>query len=151
MKLPLRILAIVCAALHTVSAADVTAAGGWMDTVTAANLASGAGSDLAPLESVSGTTILNVANSSGNWHLRARLTAGQWNENLTIWVKRTSDGSGSGTIAGGNSYVQLTAADLEIFSGLNDRANISLQFKITGLTRRVHPSTYNSSITFTVQ
>ena len=146
-----RNLLLAFATLGTASAADVTTIGSWTESVTAANLASGAGSDLAPLESVSGTTILNLTSTAGTWHLKARLGPGQWNSNLTIWVKRVSDGSGSGTISGGSAYVQLAAADTEIFGGLSDRNNIALQFKLTGLTRRVTPSTYNSSIIFTAQ
>jgi hypothetical protein len=144
-------LLIVLVMMCTAYASDLTMMGGWTENVTAANLVSGAGSDLAPLESVSGNVIVNVANTAGTWHLKARLGAGQWNNNFTIWVKRSSDGSGSGTIAGGAGYVQLTATDAEIFTGLNDRSNISLQFKLTGLTKTTLPNTYNSPIIFTVQ
>ena len=132
--------------------ADLTSGGDWVASVTAANLVSGAGSDLqAQFESVSGVTTLTITNVSGAWSLRARRSGSQWHGDVTAYVKRTSDGSGSGSISGGTAYVALASTDTEIFSGSGARGSISLQFKLTGLSKTVSPATYLSSIIFTVQ
>ncbi|MEI9894764.1 MAG: hypothetical protein WDN28_12975 [Chthoniobacter sp.] len=132
--------------------ADLTSSGDWIQTITAAHLSSGAGSDLqAQFESVSGVTTLTVANASGAWSLRARRSGGQGHPDVTVYVKRTSGGGGSGSISGGTAYMELTTSDAEIFSGSEARSGISLQFKLTGLSRKVSPATYLSSIIFTVQ
>jgi hypothetical protein len=152
MKTSLRnlVLALTCAG--AASAADLTSTGDWIESVNASNLVSGAGSGFpGAFQSVSGTTVLSVGNAPGNWRVKARRSPGNWNGNLTIWVKRTSDGSGSGTIAGGEAFVEVGATDVEIFSGTEARSNISLQFKLTGLTCDASPDTYTSSIIFTVQ
>ena len=135
-------------------AADVSFIGSWSHTLTASHLTAGAGSDLQnQTESVAGVTILTVSNAPGDWTLRARLgnTGGNWNDNFALFVRRTSAGSGSGSVSGGETYVEVTSTDTLIFSGSEDRNNISLQFKLTGLANNVAAATYLSSIIFTVQ
>ena len=132
--------------------ADLTSSGDWVLGVNATNLVARAGSDLqAKFESASGVTTLTISNATGAWSLRARRSGGQWNGAVAMQVKRTSDGSGSGSNTGGNAYVDVSGTDSEIFSGSGNRSGISLQFKLTGLTTKVAPATYLSSVIFTVQ
>ena len=152
MKSILNKVLLVLALSGSVRSADITTIGDWVTTVTAANLVAGAGSDLqAQFESISGVTTLTIFNTAEAWSLRARRSGNQWDGAVTVYVKRTSNGSGSGNISGGNAYVELTGTDGEIFSGSGNRSAISLQFKLTGLSKTVSPATYLSSIIFTVQ
>jgi hypothetical protein len=152
MKTSLRNLLLVLSCVGVASAADLSSTGDWTENVNASHLTAGAGSNLpAAFQSVSGTTVLSIANAPGNWRVKARRGSGNWNGNLILWVKRTSDGSGSGTISGGDTFVELGATDAEIFSGTEARGNISLQYKLTGLTSGVAPDAYTSSIIFTIQ
>jgi opacity protein-like surface antigen len=132
-------------------AADLTSIGDWTESINASALVSGAGSDLQPqFESVAGVTTLTISNAPAAWTLRVRLAGSGGHSDVTVHVKRASGGSGSGTISGGTAYQALTGSDAELFSGTSDRGSISLQFKLTGLTRKVSPATYLSSIIFTV-
>lgn len=152
MKTFFRTAALLFLSARLAIAADLSATGTWIETVTAANLAAGAGSDLTTaLQSASGVTVMNVTNAPGAWRIKARVNPAQWNGNFTVWVKRTSGGSGSGTVSGGDSYVALGNTDTEIFTGTQDRTSISLQLRLTGLNCRIAPDTYNSAIIFTVQ
>jgi hypothetical protein len=133
-------------------AADLIATGDWNNTVNAALLVSGAGSSLpVQVQSISGVTTLSISNAPGNWTIRVRRAGGPWHSNLTLFVKRTSAGAGSGTVNGGDTFVEVTGADTELFGGSGARSNVSLQFKLTGLSLDVSPATYLSSIVFTVQ
>lgn len=135
-----------------VHGADITSIGDWSETITAANLVSGAGSNLqAQFESVAGVTSLTITNAPGAWTLRVRRGGSGGHGDVTVFVKRTSSGSGSGSVSGGTAYVELTGTDTELFTGTDARSGISLQFKLTGLSRSVTPATYLSSIIFTVQ
>lgn len=135
----------------TAKAGDLVSSGDWSETITAANLASGAGSDLTPqIESVSGVTTLTITNAPGAWSIVARRSSTTWHADLAVSVKRVSDGSGTGTITGGSAYLELSGSDVEIFTGSDDRSDISLQLKLTGLSKDVAPDTYISSIVFTV-
>ncbi|MEN3370008.1 MAG: hypothetical protein V7609_2151 [Verrucomicrobiota bacterium] len=138
--------------LDASQAADLSSIGSWSESLTAANLVSGAGSDLQnQIESVSGVTALTISNAPGPWSVRARLSSSQWNSNFTLFVRRSSAGSGSGTISGAEGYIEITGSDSEIFSGSENRGSISLQFKLTGLAGNISVATYLSSIIFTVQ
>lgn len=133
-------------------AADLTSSGDWVESITASHLTAGAGSDLqAKFESVAGVTTLTIFNTSGSWTLRARRGGNPGHPNVAIHVKRTSNGAGSGSIAGGTSYLELSTSDAELCSGSGDRSGIALQVKLTGLNRTVSPATYLSSLIFTVQ
>jgi hypothetical protein len=152
MKSSLQKLFVLLALTGLAHGADLTSMGNWVENITAANLVSGAGSDLQPqFESLSGVMSLTISNASGAWMLRARLGGSGGHSDVTIFAKRTSGGSGPGSISGGTAYMELTGSDAELFSGAEDRGNISLQFKLTGLSRNVPPATYLSSIIFTVQ
>jgi hypothetical protein len=151
MKSPLHKLLPLLALTGLAHGADLTSRGDWVESITAANLVSGAGSDLqSQFESVAGVTTLTISTAPGAWTLRVRLGGSGGHGDVTVYVKRTSAGSGSGSISGGTAYMALTGSDAELFSGTENRGNVSLQFKLTGLSRTVSPATYLSSIIFTV-
>src|SRR5688572_16101177 len=107
MKTSLRNLILVLSCVGVASAADLSSTGDWTENVNASQLVAGAGSGFPnSFQSVSGTTVLSIANATGNWRVKARRSSGPWNGNLILWVKRTSDGSGSGTIAGGETFLE---------------------------------------------
>ena len=152
MKIFFRNFSLIFLAAAEAAGAEVSASGNWSEIVTAANLSHGAGTNIqSSLESTTGLNVLTIANVSGRWRLKARRSPGRWDSHLSIWVKRTSDGAGSGTIAGGSNYVELGANDVELFCGSGARGSISLQYRLTGLTTAVPPNSYTSSIIFTVQ
>jgi hypothetical protein len=152
MKSPFRFLALILACAASASAADLTSIGDWTESIDASNLASGAGSDIqGPLQSMTGVTVLSIANSAGRWRLKAHVAPNQWNPNLVVWVQRVTDGTGRGCISSGASYVQLGSTDVELFRGVGDRSNISIRFKLSGLTHRISPASYSSSVVFSVQ
>jgi hypothetical protein len=133
-------------------AADLIATGNWTQMVSAAQLVSGPGSNLpVQMQSMAGVTTLSISNAPGNWTLRVHRADGPWPSGLALFVKRTSAGSGSGTVSGGDSFVEMTGSDIELFSGSGPRSNIALQFRLTGLSVGVPPSSYLSSIVFSVQ
>ena len=80
-----------------------------------------------------------------------RLDDSSWHNDLIVYVKRTSDGQGGGSISGGLDYVfVLTIGQALFFSGKGDRSNIAVQYKVTGMSVDVSPATYNTTVVFTV-
>src|SRR2546426_8064045 len=87
---------LVLALSGSSQSADLISSGDWVAAISAANLVSGAGSDLqSQFESISGVTTLTVTNAPGAWSLHARRSGSQWNGAVAVFVKRTSGGSGS--------------------------------------------------------
>ena len=152
MKPALHFLLALLIASSSLPAIDLSASGDWAETLNASDLASGAGTDLpSNLQSVSGITVLSVSNVTGAWHVTARRSSSTWDNHFTLYVRRTSSGIGSGSISGGDSYIEVTGTDTEIFSGSGPRSSISIQYKLTGLNHNIPPSRYLSSLIFTAQ
>lgn len=133
---------------------SISATGGWSETIDASDLQAGAGSNLTDTyESAAGATALTISNTTGNtdnWRVDVKRTDTNWHGNLHLYVKRTSDGTGEGSISGGLSYIEITTIDSQFFSGAGDRNSINLQYKLTGMSVSVPPNAYGTTITYTV-
>jgi hypothetical protein len=134
---------------------DISATGGWSETVNETDLISGAGSNLVDTyesnTNASTITISNCIDDQDEWKLNVkRDDTGGWPISLILYVKRTSDGNGQGSVSGGLSYIEITTTDNQFFSGAGDRAGINLQYKLSGMSVGVTPANYNTTITFTV-
>jgi hypothetical protein len=135
-------------------ATDISATGGWTQTINASNLVSGAGSNLiATYQSATNATTLTISNptgTGGRWLVNVQRTDILWSSNFTLYVQRTSNGTGTGTITGGTSYIIINTTATQFFSGRRARSGINLQYELTGMSINVPPSTYSTTVTFTV-
>jgi hypothetical protein len=131
---------------------SITATGNWSDlTIGASNLAAGAGSNLIDTyQSAADAVSINITDTSGNWGLVVKRDNSTWHPNLHLHIRRTSDGSGSGSISGGNSYQEVTDIDQSFFSGNSDRSNVNVQFELTGVSIQVPPDVYTATVYYTV-
>ena len=141
--------------LAKAEAIDLSATGGWTETVNESDLVSGAGSDLVDTyESATDATtmtIFNCKNRNDEWRVDVRrIDGGGWHGNFTLFVKRTSDGQGQGEVSGGLSYIEITTTDSQFFLGAGDRDDINIQYKLTGMSIGVSPDNYSTTVIFTV-
>jgi hypothetical protein len=129
---------------------DITATGGWTRTITTSDLISGAGSNLQnTYTSVSNATVLTLT-SSGAWRVDVQRTDTSWRAEFTLSAQRTSNGTGSGTISGGQSYIAVTAVAQEFFRGTFNRNNVNAQYRLAGMSVTIPPATYTTTVTFTI-
>ncbi len=156
---PRRACLILCLASSFLSsrAADaigISITGNWILSITSSDLVAGAGSDLAgSYQSSSGQVAVDVIGTSGSsdaWRIDVRRSDTTWHESLVVSVKRTSNGSGSGTISGGTAFQSIGPTDATFFSGSGDRSAIDLQLQLSGLSVQVPPSTYSTTVIYTV-
>ena len=140
--------------LTRVQAIDIGASGGWTETIDENDLQSGAGSNLIDTyESVTNASTANISNCTGdsdNWRVDVRRFDSIWDGDFTICVKRTSDGTGTGSISGGLSYIEVTTTYVEFFSGAGNRDNIDLQYELTGMSVSALSDNYSTTVVFTV-
>jgi len=150
-KLPWIILLILVLACEP-RAADITSIGNWTENIDSIDLIAGAGSDLINLyESSTNVTVLTITNVIGSaWQLNARRSDTLWDADFSIFIKRTSDGTGPGTISGGTAYIELSTFDTQIFTGTDNRSDISVQYKLTGMSKTISPNTYITTVIVTV-
>lgn len=139
--------------LTKTEAIDISATGGWNETIDASDLVSGAGSDLNnAYRSAGNATKLRITgiNPTDNWRVDVRRTDSNWHSDFTLRVKRTSDGAGPGSISGGLSFIKIDTIDTQFFSGTGRRRNIKLKYRLTGMSVSVPPQIYTTTITYTV-
>jgi hypothetical protein len=141
-------------ALTRVEAIDISATGGWIETIDASDLVSGAGSDLIDAyESASDATnidIGNTANKNDNWRVDVRKVDGIWHGDFSLYARRTSNGNGQGSVSGGLSYIEIVTIESEFFSGAGNLSNIDVQYQLTGLSVTISPIIYSTTVVFTV-
>ena len=140
--------------LTRVQAIDIGASGGWTETIDASDLISGAGNNLIDTyQSTTNATTANISNCTGdsdNWRVDVRRVDGTWHGDYTLYIKRTSDGTGTGSISGGLSYIEVNTTDAEFFSGAGNRDNIDLQYELAGMSVSASPDNYSTTVVFTV-
>ncbi len=136
-------------------AIDITATGDWTSLVIgAANLIGGAGTDLqSTYESAADQTSITVSNCTSPddaWRVDVRRTDGTWDTGVTLSVRRTGDGTGTGSISGGSTYQAVGTIDVTFFTGSGDRTALPISYQLSGVSVQVPPNLYSTTVTFTV-
>jgi hypothetical protein len=136
-----------------VGAIELAASGGLTRNIGRTDLVSGAGSNMNSTYTDAAATSLTVSDTAGasdNWRIDVRKADTAWNGALLLKVRRDTDGSGSGSVAGGTSFIEITDSDGQFFSGVGDRSGISLSYQLTGMAVTIPPGFYNTTVIFTV-
>ncbi|TET45598.1 hypothetical protein E3J62_07380 [candidate division TA06 bacterium] len=133
---------------------SITASGDWTRTIDANDLQSGAGSDLtSTYESATDQVTIDISGTLGdldNWRVDVARIDFAWHSDLHQYIKRTSDGTGGGSISGGTSYQEVINTWQTFFSGSGDRSNIAVQLKLTGVSIQIPVNNYSAMIFFMV-
>lgn len=133
---------------------QITATGDWSTSVGPSDLQSGAGSDLvATHESAPGVGFLDISATAGPldaWRIDVHRLDAIWHGDLTLSVRRTSDGVGLGGITGGTTYRTVGESPQSFFSGSGDRSLVNVQLRVTGVSVNVPPAIYSTTVVYTV-
>ena len=136
------------------AAISISAIGTWSETVSDADLAGGPGSDLVgTYESAADQVSIDISGSAGDsdtWRVDLRKADTSWHSDLHLYLKRTSGGTGSGSISGGQSYLEAGDTYAEFMSGSGDRTGIHMQLRITGVSVSVPADAYSTTVYYTV-
>ena len=128
--------------------------GRWRMTIGTTDLTGGAGSDFpgffeSALNEIT-IDITKLITPTTQWRLDVRRVDSNWHANLRLYVLRTTDGTGDGTISGGAVYQEVTTVDQSFFTGMDDRNNITLQLRLEGMPAQVPEDTYLTDVYYTV-
>jgi hypothetical protein len=139
---------------YSAGAVDISALGDWSETIDASRLIGGAGGILpGTYESATDQSVIAIQNtfeSSDSWRVDISRLDTNWPAGFILSGKRTSDGSGGGSITGGAGYQIIETTDAAFFSGAGDRSGIDIQLKLTGMTIQILPGTYSTTLVFTL-
>lgn len=131
--------------------------GRWtIGNIDALSLTGGAGSDfVGSLESAINQIDISITKTTDPiahpWRMDIKRLDTIWAPGFRLYVRRTADGLGDGTIAGGTVYQEITEVDQSFFSGTGDRTKIELQLKLDGVqVANMHVESYSTTIYYTV-
>jgi hypothetical protein len=131
--------------------------GRWSERIDEANLTAGAGSDLnSTYTSANGEFELRITGFGDNtaikdaWRVDVRKNDTNWVTALKLFVKRTSNGIGTGTVSGGTTFQEVTNTDKTFFDGSNNRFSLQIQARVSGVSLQITQATYTTSIVFTI-
>jgi len=132
-------------------AITIGVSGNWSKTIDSSDLQSGAGSDLNDTYTSSTDTVtVDISGTVGDWQLDVKKIDSNWDAGLVLYVKRTTDGTGFGSISQGTTYQQVTDIDQNFFNGTDDRSNIKVQLQLTGVSIQIQPDIYTTAVYYTV-
>ena len=131
---------------------DIRASGSWALILDLTDMQGPAGSELIPEhESVADESGIRVSKAKEKyWSVDIRKQDIHWHGDLQFFLRRTSDGTGKGWIAGGLIYTEATDTDSQFFTGYHDRDKIDIQFKLTGVSTNLSSDIYTADIIYTV-
>jgi len=146
------ILALSCVfsdAAH--AASSITLRGTWSRAINKYDLMGGAGTDLAAsYSSGNDQTTADITLVTGAWSIDVRKVNSNWNDELHLLIRRSSDGTGTGSVSGGSNFQEITDTDMSFFSGSLERFNVGIQFMLNGVSIRIPPANYAATIYLTV-
>lgn len=153
MRTTIFIFILICSAIIVVVAQKKTITltnNSWLPSVTATPVTIvGNNYTSSTLTSSVNETLLNII-SNGSYTVYVNKTDIDWNAGISLWVRRTGDGTGSGNISTNIPFIELTNLDQVLFTGNKDRSNIPIQFEIRGLSVLLPAKQYKTSIVFTI-
>jgi len=133
-------------------AISITVTGTWSELIDGMDLQGPPGSDLNNTYESSTTAIDIGITGAGSrpWRVNVRKVDILWPTSFTLYVRRTSDGSGSGSISGGNEYKEVIGVDNLFFSGNENRQGIKVQLKLSGVSAQIPLGNYLTTIIYTI-
>jgi hypothetical protein len=133
-----------------------TGAGNWSTTFNASDITGGAGSDFPnPHDSAANQAVLNITSfTATQWYVDVSKTetAGQtWSTNLRLYVLRTSNGTGTGSIGGplNTEIGPLSSTAVNFFYGVRTRNNVNVRLRVYA-TVAAGAGTYATTVYYTV-
>jgi hypothetical protein len=134
------------------AALSISVTGSWFETIDETDLQGGAGSDLkSTYESAADQVSIDLLGAGNKgWRVDVRKVDTDWHSDLALYVKRTSDGSGKGQIAGGTSYQQVTDTYQDFFTGDHNRRNVNVQLMLDGVSATLPCGNYLTTVYYTV-
>lgn len=147
-----RFLIAAFVAWNLAQAATITIAGSWSRVIGAGDLTGGPGSNLtATYASATNQVTMGVTTGAGmNWRVDVRRIDTIWHASFRLSIRRTSNGSGTGTVAGGATYLRITTISQTFVTGSGNRAGIQLQERLGGVSVSIPVATYTTTIQYTV-
>ena len=129
---------------------SIRVGGRWTLNLDENDLTGGPGTDFPDTwESASDLIDIDITKTDNTWEVEISKSDATWPSQVNIYARRTTDGTGDGTITGGTTYQEITDIDEPFFSGTDDRTNVKVQIKLEGVTVGMNLDDYDTTISYT--
>ena len=129
----------------------ISASGSWFLSIDQSNLISGGGSNLqSTYQSQPDATLIDIkADKKSLWTVYVKRIP--LPNHLTLYARRTSDGRGKRTIEGGENFIPLGEGYTMLFRGSGERKDVTIQYRIEGVSISISPELRDFQIIYTVE
>jgi hypothetical protein len=130
----------------------VNVSGIWLETIDVADLQGEGGSPLNPTYSSAADQIsIDIQGRRVNdWILYVKRIDNTWHSDFRLKIRRTSDGTGGGSISGGTSYFNISKKDKNFFTGYKNRLGIDAQLKLKLRANVIDGGMYDTTVIYTI-
>ncbi len=129
--------------------------GGWVLNIDSSDLEGVVGSNLIDeyisAGSIETITVGGTVDSLDSWVVQVKKEDIFWNSTISFSVLIESTGTGNGDITTSEDYQVITNTYQTLFSGTGDRDNITVRFKIGGISiSEISANEYKTDIVYTI-
>jgi len=131
---------------------SIGGSGSWTLPIGPSDLIAGAGSDLVASYESAVDAVLLFPDPDGEvpYRVDVRRVDTVWHGSLVLWIRRTGDGMGTGSISDGTTYLMVTTTDQTFFTGVDYRNNVPIQFRLTGVSIQTPSGIYETTVYYTI-
>ena len=135
------------------NAAGLTLIGNWFTSIGSGDLVMGPGTDFRPtFESGATGATMGITNTNGApWILYVRRETSTLPPAVSIAVRRTSNGTGNGSISGGTDYLVVTDDEQILFQGVGDRNGIGQQLRLAGISIKQGAGAHSCNLIYRIE
>lgn len=84
------------------------------------------------------------------WTVQVQKNDINWDNQVKIYVRRTSNGNGKGNVWGGWNFIQINNLNSTFITGYEKLNNIDIQYKLEGIDVTLEAGTYYADIVYTL-
>lgn len=156
-KLPLLLFLLLI--IPSIFAQSLTVSPGWSVTIPASTITeAGLNYTTTTTTSAASQSLMDITTGSQNINVFVfvQKTDVSWDPSLTLWVRRSGNGTGAGnaTISNGTTFQQVTNTSTSFFTVFMGKSktysSIPLQYEIRGLSVLIPAKTYTTTLLFTI-
>lgn len=95
---------------------------------------------------------IKVQSTKNDWMISVQLVTGYWHPDISVGIRRTSDGWGdiNSWVYGGMEWLTLDQTSKTFFLGSQRRAGLYIQGEIDGMSLNVPPDSYSCAVVYTI-
>lgn len=145
--------------ISSIFSQSLTVSPGWSVTIPASTIIeAGLNYTTTTVTSGASQSTMSITTNSNNVNVfvYVQKTDVTWDSNLTLWVRRSGNGTGAGnsSITNGTTFQQITNTPIQFFTVYMGKSrtysSIPIQYQISGISVIIPAQTYTTTLLFTI-